>query len=92
MSKNDLSFNRVVLDYEALLETAEIAYFKTIAELKLLFEQLEKDMQTQNYIAQVITTERFGEVGKQLALTCSTFTTLKRGIDKEEKILFFEKE
>jgi len=80
-TKNDLSFNKVELDYEALLKTSKIAFAHVRNELKRLLDQTHEISPSFNYfhLADRIKTE-----ADALVIAAETMHTLEEGLAREE--------
>ena len=80
-TKNDLSYNQTKLDYQALLDTAEIAFANTREELnKNLHSLYEHPLKGCFYL----TTSRVETLAKQLNTVAETLYTLRGGLTREE--------
>ena len=84
-TKNDLSAGIVKLDYQALLETATIAYVMVRDQLA---RQLNETYDFQKSGAGVYgNAESIMKLGKDLAIAADTYIALKHGLEREEKVI-----
>ena len=76
-TKHDLSADVVKLDYEALVETAEIAFVETREAVSRYLDEL-REMEISN-VSRSMTANWLADEAKTLAVSAETYSTLVDG-------------
>jgi len=83
VTKNDLSYNHTKLDFEALLQTAQLAYSSRLREISARVSKLSAYPSIGN-TSRWLEAHWLAEDTKALAIIAETLSTLLEAKDREE--------
>lgn len=83
LSKHDLSYNEVKLDYEALIAVATSAAFRCKQEVEDRIGTLQNEMFERKYSHAASTATYLMDAANALARALETLYVLKEGVDRD---------